>query len=54
MYWENRTLIGNEMMTKLNETLNLAYADCTGFMLLVIELPDSYENAIVDTQVVNQ
>ena len=32
----------------------MSYADCTGFMLLRIDLPDSYENAIVDTQVVKQ
>ena len=41
------------MLEKLNEVLNQAYANCTGLMLLVIDLPESYENAIVDTQVVN-
>ena len=37
------------MMAKLNEILNDAYANCTGLMLLKIDLPDSYEQAIVDT-----
>jgi hypothetical protein len=35
------------MMSKLNENLNGAFADCVGFMFLRIDLPDSYENAIV-------
>jgi hypothetical protein len=54
MYWQNRTFVGEEMMSRLNSVLNDAYANCTGFMLLRIDLPDSYEQAIVDTQVVNQ
>jgi len=37
------------MLEKLNEQLNLAYADCVGFMFLRIDLPDTYENAIVET-----
>jgi len=43
MYWQNRTLVGEEMMTKLNRVLNDGFANCTGFMLLRIDLPDSYE-----------
>lgn len=31
-----------------------AYADITGFMLLKIDLPDSYEGAIVETEITNQ
>ena len=42
------------MQLALNEKLNEAYANCTGFMLLKIDLPDSYEEAIVDTQLVHQ
>ena len=37
------------MMRKLNERLQIAYANCTGFMFLKIDLPDIYEEAIVDT-----
>jgi hypothetical protein len=43
MYWQNRTFVGEEMMARLNSVLNDAYANCTGFMLLRIDLPDSYE-----------
>jgi hypothetical protein len=54
MYWQNRTLVGNQMLKKLNERLKVAHANCTGFMFLKIDLPDTYEEAIVDTQVVIQ
>lgn len=52
MYWKNRTLIGHEFEVALNEKLYVAYANCTGLMLLKIDLPDTYESAIEDTQVV--
>ena len=42
----------------MNETLvndlNEAHADVSGFMLLKIDLPDTYEGAIVSTEVTNQ
>jgi len=53
-YWQNRSYVAEEMRKSLDEMLQQAYARCTGFMMLRIDLPDSYENAIVDTQVVNQ
>jgi len=49
MYWQNRSYIGEQMKQNLNAQLNAAYADCVGFMLLKIELPEKYENAIVQT-----
>jgi hypothetical protein len=42
------------MLESLNNSLQTAYADCTGFMMLKIDLPDTYEDSIVETQVVNQ
>ena len=42
----------------MNETLvhdlDEAHADVSGFMLLKIDLPDTYEGAIVSTEVTNQ
>lgn len=48
-YWQRRTEVGNALELALNEKLVAAYANCTGFMLLKIDLPDSYEDAIVET-----
>ena len=53
-YWKNRSQIGRDFEVALNEALLVAHANCTGLMLLKIDLPDSYENAIEDTQVVIQ
>jgi len=53
-YWLNRTKVGDEMTQKLSDQMAAIYADVTGFMLLKIDLPDSYEGAIVKTQVTNQ
>lgn len=41
------------MRTGLEAELSKAYAKVTGFMLLKIDLPNPYENAIVQTQVTN-
>lgn len=48
-YWTNRKGVGEKM--KDNLTLKLKDVNCnvTGFMLLVIDLPDRYEASIVDT-----
>ena len=46
-YWQRRSEVGNALEKALNEKLLDAYANCTGFMLLTIDLPDSYEDAIV-------
>jgi hypothetical protein len=48
-YWLNRTVVGFEMTQKLTAQMNEAWADVTGFMLLKIDLPDTYEGAIVKT-----
>jgi len=53
-YWTNRTYIGNQFEIELRKKLRQAHANCTAIMLLQIDLPDVYENAIVDTQVVIQ
>jgi hypothetical protein len=42
------------MTNRLQETMSQTYADVTGFMLLKIDLPGSYEEAIVNTQVTDQ
>jgi hypothetical protein len=52
MYWKNRTLIGQELESHLRRALMQAHANCTGLMLLKIDLPDIYEESIIDTQVV--
>jgi hypothetical protein len=50
MYWKNRTKIGNEMLATLNShMMKGGYANVTGFMLLKITMPNSYEQAIVET-----
>ena len=54
MYWKNRTLIGQELESHLRQALMQAHANCTGLMLLKIDLPDVYEESIIDTQVVVQ
>jgi hypothetical protein len=46
--------LGQKLEASLKARLALAYANVTGFMLLKIDLPDSYEAAIVDTQIVIQ
>ena len=53
-YWENRTDVGVEMLNSMKTELNKVNTDVTGFMMLRIDLPDSYENAIVQTQVKTQ
>lgn len=42
------------MENNLKRDLMLLHTDITGFMLLKIDLPDDFENAIVSTEVVNQ
>ena len=53
-YWKIRTKIGESMMTNLKRDMDKLFIDITGFMMLKIDLPDTYENAIVATEVVNQ
>jgi hypothetical protein len=42
------------MSSTLVKDLAEAYGNVTGFMLLKIDLPDTYEGAIVETEVTNQ
>lgn len=53
-YWKNRTMVGIEMEKSLRAALLKAHANCTGLMLLKIDMPDVYEGAIENTQVVIQ
>ncbi len=53
-YWNKRIIIGEAMKTELTKQMKEMHADVVGFMLLQIDLPDSYENAIVRTEVTNQ
>ena len=42
------------MQESLRDDIGKAYANVTGFMMLKIDLPNSYESAIVKTEVTNQ
>ena len=53
-YWENRTDVGSEMFNNLKRELGKVNTDVSGFMLLKIDLPDTYEAAIVQTEVTKQ
>lgn len=53
-YWSERSAIGKSMEDELTIQMLAFHAKVTGFMLLKIDLPDSYENAIVRTEVTNQ
>lgn len=48
-YWSKRSEIGIKMRADLTQALDKAYAHITGFMLLKIDLPNPYEDAIVQT-----
>lgn len=48
-YWLNRSFVGDTMKKSLETYLSDAHTDISGFMLLKIDLPDSYEAAIVKT-----
>lgn len=50
-YWEHRGAIGQDILEKLNSTLSKTHARVTGFQMLVIDLPETYESSIVLTQV---
>lgn len=53
-YWKDRKKIGIDMQNLLQQHMTAAKASVTGFMLLKIDLPDTYEDAIVQTEVTNQ
>lgn len=50
-YWTERGKIAEFMQVKLNEELKNAHTTCEGLQLLKIDLPKSYEDSIVATQV---
>lgn len=50
-YWTERPKISAYMKDKLNEELNKAYTSVEGLQILRIDLPKSYEDSIVATQV---
>jgi regulator of protease activity HflC (stomatin/prohibitin superfamily) len=53
-YWIDRKKIGDKMKDQLNIELQKVFANCTSFQLLRIDLPQTYEDSIVQTQVENQ
>lgn len=50
-YWTERSKISSFMLTKLNEELITAYATCESLQIIRIDLPKSFEDSIVATQV---
>mmetsp|Transcript_69746 Transcript_69746/g.181714 ORF Transcript_69746/g.181714 Transcript_69746/m.181714 type:complete len:401 (-) Transcript_69746:152-1354(-) len=53
-YWLQRHEIGNRMKGLVSQQLRDSYADLWGLQLLVIDLPDRYEQSITMTQVQQQ
>lgn len=53
-YWRLRSQISDKMHEDLKWNFKRLHADVTGFMLLKIDLPDDFEQAIVDTEVTIQ
>ena len=50
-YWTDRQKIGDFMREALNAELQKAYTSCPSLQILKIDLPKSYEDSIVATQV---
>ncbi len=50
-YWGKRSEIGNSIAKRLNATLSNTYASLVAFQMIEIDLPNSYEDSIVSTQV---
>jgi hypothetical protein len=50
-YWTDRQKIGEHMKNALDEELKKAYTRCISLQLIRVDLPASYENSIVATQV---
>eukprot|EP00405_Crypthecodinium_cohnii_P016718 CAMPEP_0206449498 /NCGR_PEP_ID=MMETSP0324_2-20121206/18124_1 /ASSEMBLY_ACC=CAM_ASM_000836 /TAXON_ID=2866 /ORGANISM="Crypthecodinium cohnii, Strain Seligo" /LENGTH=396 /DNA_ID=CAMNT_0053918885 /DNA_START=146 /DNA_END=1336 /DNA_ORIENTATION=- len=53
-YWTERTKIGEEMHNLVNQALSASHATCSGLQIMIIELPDTYEQSIIATQVNKQ
>lgn len=52
--WKIRHEVGVKMHSMVNEALRETYAECWGLQLMVIELPQMFDQAIVQTQVQKQ
>lgn len=50
-YWTERTEIGDNMKKQLDNELKRAHARCKYLEILQVELPTTYEDSIVQTQV---
>jgi regulator of protease activity HflC (stomatin/prohibitin superfamily) len=50
-YWVDRQKIGDHMLDALDKELSKAFAKVITLQILKIDLPDSYEDSIVQTQV---
>lgn len=50
-YWTDREKIGDYMKDALNNELQKAYTSCLSLQILKVDLPKSYEDSIVSTQV---
>lgn len=50
-YWTERKMIGQKMKEILNQELQTAFTTCEGLQIIKIDLPKSYEDSIVSTQV---
>ncbi|CAD8105788.1 unnamed protein product [Paramecium primaurelia] len=50
-YWTNRRNITEVMQKQLEEELKKAHANCVSLQILDIDLPDQYEDSIVQTQI---
>ena len=53
-YWEERKLIGSRFQQAIDSRLMNAHARCTGFQLLSIDLPDTREQALINSQLARQ
>jgi len=52
--WQERELFSAKMQRMVDKELRRTYAECWGLQLMVIDLPNSFEKSIVQTQVQNQ
>mmetsp|Transcript_30010 Transcript_30010/g.75706 ORF Transcript_30010/g.75706 Transcript_30010/m.75706 type:complete len:353 (-) Transcript_30010:304-1362(-) len=52
--WEERQAFGDKLQKMVSKELERTYAECWGLQLMIIDLPDDYENSIVRTQVQKQ
>lgn len=50
-YWAKRAEISAKMVQVLNEELKRAHATCKNLQILKVDLPSTYEDSIVSTQV---